>query len=87
MFPNINKNRITGGIGLAPLRPVIYEVLHARNDFEQVTLLYGARTPYGLLYTDEFARWRDAGIDVQVTVDRGSPGWKGNVGVVGCGCR
>ena len=73
---------VAGGIGLAPLRPAIYELLARRDQFGTLTLLYGARSPDGLLYTDEYGAWRSAGIDVQTTVDRAHTGWTGNVGVV-----
>jgi NAD(P)H-flavin reductase len=71
-----------GGIGLAPLRPAIYEVLNHRGDYGKVIVLYGARTPSGLLYTSEFDSWRAKDIDVRVTVDIGDEKWKGQVGVV-----
>ncbi len=70
-----------GGIGLAPLRPVIYEVLRNRSDFGRVVLLYGARTPADLLYTAQLEGWRAAGLEVLVTVDRAEPDWHGHVGV------
>ncbi|QDV19300.1 Anaerobic sulfite reductase subunit B [Gimesia panareensis] len=73
---------VAGGIGLPPLRPVIYHMLSEREKYGQITLLYGARTPEMLLYTDEFQRWQEQGLDVRVTVDRSAPGWQGNVGVV-----
>lgn len=73
---------VTGGIGLAPLRPVVLSVLHRRDYYGRVILLYGARTPADLLYTSEFDRWREGGIDVHVTVDVGDENWKGLVGVV-----
>lgn len=73
---------VAGGIGLAPLRPVIYHVAAHRPQFGRVTVLCGARTPDGLLYTREHAAWQAAGIETQTTVDRSSPGWTGNVGVV-----
>jgi NAD(P)H-flavin reductase len=71
-----------GGIGLPPLRPVIYEVLARRGEFKDVTLLYGGRTPETLMYPGEYAEWLRKGIDVRLTVDRSSPDWKGHVGVV-----
>lgn len=71
-----------GGIGLAPLRPAIYTILNHREDYGDVHLLYGARTPDDLLYTDEYDRWREGGIRVEVTVDIGSDTWDGNIGVV-----
>jgi len=71
-----------GGIGLAPLRPAIYEILNHREDYGRVILLYGARTRDGLLYTSEYAAWRAKDIDLEVTVDIGDANWKGHVGVV-----
>ena len=71
-----------GGIGLAPLRPAIYEVMNHRGDYGRVILLYGARTPSGLLYTWEYDAWRAKDIDIEVTVDIGEADWKGHVGVV-----
>lgn len=71
-----------GGIGLAPLRPAIYEVLNHRDDYGRVILLYGARTPSGLLYTSEYDAWREKNIDVEVTVDIGDENWNGRIGVV-----
>jgi NAD(P)H-flavin reductase len=73
---------VTGGIGLAPLRPVIYNVIRHRPDFGRVILLYGARTPGDLLYTDEFDAWQDHKIQVHTTVDRADESWRGQVGVV-----
>lgn len=71
-----------GGIGLAPLRPVIYYLMNHRDQFGQVSLLYGARSPVALLYHDEFDEWRQQGIDVFVTVDIGDVSWTGEIGVV-----
>jgi NAD(P)H-flavin reductase len=73
---------VAGGIGLAPLRPAIHAALVARADFGRLLVLYGARQPDDLLYRDELARWREQGVDVQVTVDRGDRDWSGHVGVV-----
>jgi NAD(P)H-flavin reductase len=71
-----------GGIGLAPLRPAIYEFLNHRQDYGKVIVLYGARTPRGLLYTSEFDSWRAKDVEVRITVDIGDAEWKGQVGVV-----
>jgi NAD(P)H-flavin reductase len=73
---------IAGGIGLAPLRPVVDYIVKHRNDFGRVSLLMGARTPSDLLYAGEYDSWNSAGIDVQTTVDRASIDWHGHVGVV-----
>jgi NAD(P)H-flavin reductase len=71
-----------GGIGLAPLRPVIYHVARYRHEYGRVIVLYGSRTPHDLLYPAEYDAWRQAGIDVEVTVDIGDAEWRGNIGVV-----
>jgi NAD(P)H-flavin reductase len=71
-----------GGVGLAPLRPAIYDLIHHRADYGRVFLLYGARTPNDMLYQDEYDTWRDHGIEVETTVDIGDGDWRGNIGVV-----
>jgi NAD(P)H-flavin reductase len=74
---------VAGGIGLAPLRPVLYHLMSQREKYGKIVLLYGARTPEDILYKRELERWRGKfDLEVQVTVDRGSSGWRGNVGVV-----
>ena len=74
---------VAGGIGLAPVRPAIYWVLNRRADYESFSLVYGARTPEDMLYADEVRTWRARfDVNVQVTVDRGGPGWMGDIGVV-----
>ncbi len=71
-----------GGIGLPPLRPVIYHIMKNRSSFGEVVVLYGARTPNDLQFRDEYEEWRKADINVMVTVDRATEGWEGTVGVV-----
>jgi len=74
---------IAGGIGLAPLRPAIYHVLAHRERYGRITLLFGARAPEDLLFRREVEAWRGRlDVDVEVTVDRGDPAWRGPVGVV-----
>jgi NAD(P)H-flavin reductase len=72
---------VAGGIGLAPLRPVVLHALAHRPDFGEVVVLYGARTPEDLLYRSELESWRQGAV-VDVTVDAAEAGWTGNVGVV-----
>jgi len=71
-----------GGIGLAPLRPLIYEIINNREEYGKVVILYGARTPSDLLYTREYEAWEENGIQVMTTVDRADKSWRGQVGVV-----
>jgi len=74
---------VAGGIGLAPLRPALYYLLSNREKYGRVVLLYGARTCQDLLYTSELEKWRGQfDLEVGVTVDTATAGWRGNVGVV-----
>jgi NAD(P)H-flavin reductase len=74
---------IAGGIGLAPVRPLIYQALANRDRRYCLGLAYGARSPSEVLYRDELREWNDRqDINVEVTVDRGERGWRGSVGVV-----
>jgi len=74
---------VAGGIGLAPLRPVIYQVLRQRSEFGRLVVLYGARSPRDMLYRKELAAWaRQKDTQVLSTVDYGGVSWRGRVGVV-----
>jgi NAD(P)H-flavin reductase len=74
---------ITGGIGLAPLRPVIYHLLLHRALYGNVALLHGARTPGDLLYLDELRTWQGRGdFQVLLTVDRADASWSESIGLV-----
>jgi anaerobic sulfite reductase subunit B len=73
---------VAGGIGLAPLRPVVLAALDQRARYDRVVLLVGARSPQDLIFTRELATWRRRGADVRVTVDHGRTGWDGHVGLV-----
>jgi NAD(P)H-flavin reductase len=74
---------VAGGIGLAPLRPAMYQILSQRGKFGKVVLLYGARTPTDILFRRQLEQWRaQLDLEVHVTVDRATEAWRGNVGVV-----
>jgi NAD(P)H-flavin reductase len=74
---------LAGGIGLAPLRPVIYHALARRSKTGRLCVAYGARTPSDLLYVNELQKWGGRfDTSLMVTVDRGDDDWRGRVGVV-----
>jgi anaerobic sulfite reductase subunit B len=73
---------VAGGIGLAPLRPVLLTALAERARYDRVVLLVGARSPDDLIFTRELDIWRRRDADVRVTVDHGTAGWTGQVGLV-----
>lgn len=71
-----------GGIGLPPLRPALCHIAKHRERYGKVTLLYGARTSSELMYQQQYAEWRAANIEIEITVDRADESWSGRVGVV-----
>jgi len=73
---------IAGGIGIAPLRSLVEHCLSAPERFERLTLLYGARTPADLLFTEDLDAWPRQGLDVRLTVDEGDGAWTGHVGLI-----
>jgi NAD(P)H-flavin reductase len=68
---------VAGGIGLAPLRPVVLHALAHRDAYEDLTVVYGARTPADVLYPAELQGW-----GAEVTVDAADSSWGGPVGFV-----
>jgi NAD(P)H-flavin reductase len=74
---------VAGGVGLAPLRSVVYEALAERGRYRRLTLLYGSRTPSQLLYRDELDEWAGREeIQIGLIVDAADQSWRGRVGVV-----
>jgi NAD(P)H-flavin reductase len=74
---------VAGGIGLAPLRPVLLGALARRSDFGRVVLIAGARAPREFLYRDQLAGWvADPQLEVHLTIDLPAAGWDGQVGFV-----
>lgn len=72
-----------GGLGLAPLRSLINQVLDERALYGRVLILYGARNPSELLFKDELETWQKReDVELMVTVDRGDENWKGHTGVI-----
>ena len=72
---------VAGGIGLVPLRSVIEHIADHRDDFEQVTILYGFKAPAERLFAADLDEWAKT-MDVRLTVDRPHPDWSGHVGVI-----
>lgn len=74
---------VAGGLGLAPLRPVIYHAIANRRSFGRIVVLVGTRSPEDLLFAREVERWRGKlDMEVRVTVDVAGRDWRGNIGVV-----
>ncbi len=74
---------VAGGVGLAPLRPVVLGVLARRSEFGRVVLIAGARSPQEFLFRDQLAAWTaGADLEVIVTIDQPAAQWQGQVGFV-----
>lgn len=74
---------IGGGIGLAPLRSLIHNVLDNRLEYGDITILYGARSPGDLCFQYDLEAWdRNPTVRMITTVDAGDKTWKGRVGLV-----
>ena len=74
---------IGGGVGLAPLRSLLYVLFRDTSRYKRVAIRYGARTPEELLYRRMYDEWKKMDrVDFDVTVDVAADGWTGKVGVV-----
>ncbi|MFC1899632.1 FAD/NAD(P)-binding protein [Chloroflexota bacterium] len=74
---------IGGGIGIAPLRPVINTIMENRDDYGDVLIVNGARSPKDLVFTSEFDTWANAPrTKLELTVDRGDDDWTGRVDLI-----
>ena len=83
-FPE-EKNLIFvgGGIGLAPLRSLIWNVLDNRNKYKKIDIIYGARSPSDLCFKYDLEAWnKDKTVDMVTTVDKGDESWTGREGFV-----
>ena len=82
-FQEKNLIVLGGGIGGAPLRPVIQHVLDHRSDYGRLTILWAARHPSLLVFTDEYDEWRASpDTDLHLTVDNPDEKWDHNVGLI-----
>ena len=75
---------VGGGVGLAPLRALLYALFNDANDYKKIIVRYGSRSPKDIVYKNEIDTWKKHGkhVDVEVSVDVGNDTWKGNVGLV-----
>jgi NAD(P)H-flavin reductase len=82
-FQHKNLLVLGGGIGGAPLRPVIHSVLDHRQDYGQLTILWAARHPSLLIFRDEYESWRAAPhTELHLTVDEADAAWDHHVGLM-----
>jgi NAD(P)H-flavin reductase len=71
------------GTGVAPLRSALRHVLKRKNEFGQLVVLYGARTPDDFCYRDETEVWENAGVELRQVISRpDGHDWSGPTGYV-----
>ena len=74
---------VAGGIGLAPLRSLIWNVIDNRDKYEKADIIYGARSPADLCFKYDLDTWgKDKTLNMVTTVDKGDESWTGKVGFV-----
>ena len=74
---------IAGGLGLAPLRAPIYWVCDFRNEYNDVSILYGTKEPEQMLFTYQYDVWQKVHhIDLNTIVEKPDNNWKGKSGLI-----
>ena len=82
-FKNKEVLIVGGGVGLAPIRSLLYALFNEMDNYKKVDLKYGAKTPNDIIYKNEVGQWdKKDKTSVVTTVDIGDKTWKGNVGLV-----
>jgi NAD(P)H-flavin reductase len=73
---------VGGGVGLAPLRALLFALFEEMDKYKKIILRYGARTPSDIVYREAVSKAWDKDIDLMLTVDESDGSWTGNEGVV-----
>lgn len=74
---------VAGGLGLAPMRSLINEVIDDRGNYGKLTIMYGTRSPEAMLFREEIKEWQKRDdLEMHVTVDTADDEWEGQVGVI-----
>jgi len=74
---------IGGGFAFTTLRSLLIYFLENRDDYGEITVIYGARNPDLLIYKEELKIWdkRDD-LTLHLTIDTPVDNWKGHCGFV-----
>jgi len=74
---------VGGGVGLAPLRSLLFSLFSQINEYNKIVLRYGARTQGDIVYKSQIPEWQKKDrVDLLLSVDIGDDSWSGNVGLV-----
>ncbi|MDD5659874.1 MAG: FAD/NAD(P)-binding protein [Actinomycetota bacterium] len=81
-WENKNVLIVGGGIGLAPLRPLILHIMKNKDKYKNLTVLYGAKTPDDLCYKYDLQEWKKSkDVKIVQTIDNACHGWNEEVGL------
>jgi NAD(P)H-flavin reductase len=73
---------IAGGLGIAPLRSAIFWTIDHRMEYQEITVLYGARDPGQILFDYQVEEWRKIyGLNILTIVEYPDEHWNGQVGM------
>ncbi len=74
---------VGGGVGLAPLRALLYALFHEAEKYQRISIKYGARNPAELSFRRQYAAWQKIpNVDFEYTVDRAEGDYRGKIGLV-----
>ena len=74
---------VGGGVGLAPLRALLFTLFHELDHLNKIEVRFGSRSPKDISYNDAIPEWgKKKNTNIVISVDTGDPEWKGNVGLV-----
>jgi NAD(P)H-flavin reductase len=74
---------VGGGVGLAPLRALLFALFHNIQNYKKIFIRFGARSPQDIAYKALLEEWKNKEkVDFDITVDRGDNSWGGKVGIV-----
>jgi sulfhydrogenase subunit gamma (sulfur reductase) len=82
-FKGKNIVILGGGIGGAPLRPIIQTILADRKSYGKLSIFWAARSPDLMVFTDEYEHWSSQpDVEMHLTVDKATPEWKHKEGLI-----
>ncbi len=74
---------IGGGFAFTTLRSLLVYLMGSREDYKNITVIYGARNPDLFIYKDEITLWKQRDdIQMHLTIDKPVDGWDEKTGFV-----
>jgi anaerobic sulfite reductase subunit B len=80
-FKGNNVVVVGGGCGVAPIRAVLKYVEKHREQYKDVYVFLGFRSPKDVIFKKDIKVWQKK-FNLELTVDKGDKSWKGKVGLI-----